>query len=68
MSWCSKDSIPGDCSKDGHVGAAQGFVVVSNDVEDTKVQIHLDKETEEMLFSSFGPHITFARLLTHVEP
>lgn len=54
--------------KDGHVGAAQGLVVVCNDVEDTKVQIHLVKETDKMLFPSFGPHTTFARLLTHVQP
>ncbi len=54
--------------KDGHVGAAQGLVVVCNNVEDTKVQIHLVKETDKMLFPSIGSHITFSILLTHVQP
>lgn len=54
--------------KDGHVGAAQGLVVVSNNVEDTKVQVHLEKETNKMLFPSFGPHRKFTRSLTHVQP
>lgn len=39
--------------KDSYVGAAQSLVVVCNDVEDTKVQIHLEKETDKMLFPSF---------------